>query len=129
MNTSKDVFEWVKRFGTEDDKKKYRILWNEMQKMSKRIKELEAIHDRHMAPQMFDKHSDKEAQVRLQIEKNRKAIENSKLTQKWTQAERLTSILENSGKESREWAQALKWGRLTDVQAMALIEGIKNGQK
>jgi hypothetical protein len=122
MNTPKEVFEWVKRFGTEDDKKRYRILWAEMQKMDKRIKELEKIHDKHMAPQMFDKKSDKETLIQLQIEKTRKELERAKLTKKWTQKERLASILINSGKDSKEWAQALKWGRLTDTQAMLLIE-------
>lgn len=124
MHTSKEVFEWVKRFGTEEDKKRYRILWAEMQRMDKRIKELEAIHDRHMAPQMFDKVDAKESLVRLQIEKTRKELEKGKHVQKWSRKERLTGILERSGKGSKEWEQALRWGKLTDSMAMEIINGV-----
>jgi hypothetical protein len=114
MKTPKEVFEWVRLFGTEQDKEKYRVLYKHIVEQDKKIKKLEAIHDKHMAPQFFDK----ETAIQQQIELNRKRLEEKDSREPLKV--RLKRLYKNEAIDSKEWNAICKWNRLTPEQAIKI---------
>jgi hypothetical protein len=121
MMTLKEIEEYMKRFATEDEKKRFRVVWAEMNRLRKRVADLEKIHDKHMAPQMFkEKPSSNEILIQAQIEKRRKELEQPK--QFFPLKERLKLMIQNGKKGSDEWNKTLKWNRLTEDKVELMLK-------
>lgn len=116
MKTPKEVFEWVRLFGTEQDKERYRVLYKHIAELEKKIKKLEAIHDKHMAPQFFDK----ETAIQQQIEQNRIRMEENNKDQREPLKVRLKRLYKNEAIDSKEWNAICKWNRLSPEQAIKI---------
>jgi len=120
MNKVTEAWEWLKRFGTQADKERFRPVYTEMEKLKKRVAELEKIHDQYMAPQMFAKPpTDKEILINIQKEKIRKEIETP--WQSTPLKDRLKEMVKQNQVGSKLWNQTLQWNKLTEEKAMELI--------
>jgi len=120
MSKNKEAWDWLKRFGTKDQKDLFRPVYSYIQQLEKRIAELELMHDKHMAPQMFAKPlTDKELLVQLQIEKTRKMLDSP--IQRWPLKERLQNMIDENKVDSDEWNKTLKWNRLTNQAAFDIV--------
>lgn len=115
----KECWEWLRKYGTQADKERFRPVYQEMERLKKRVLELEKIHDKHMAPQMFKPiPTDKELLIQQQIEKRR--LEARQEITFHPLKERLKKMIEENRTDSKEWQSALKWNRLTHEQAIEL---------
>lgn len=123
MANTKEAWDWLKRFGTQQQKELFRPVYMYIQTLEKRIAELEKIHDAHMAPQMFAKPlSDKELLIQIQIEKTRKLV--NQPVKKYPLKERLQMMVSNNMVGTPEWIKTLKWNRLTEAEAMEIVNAL-----
>jgi hypothetical protein len=129
MSDLKPVWQWLARFGTEDDKKRFRPVYQYIQKLEAKIKKLEAIVDEQMAPQFFEKKTklqtelEKEALIKRSIENSMK-LKNESFNGE-SLKERLRQMILDNKTESSEWSRTLKWNKLSQKEAyeIAGLEG------
>jgi len=120
----KECWEWLKRFGTQADRERFRPVYHELERLKKRVAELEKIHDRHMAPQMFKPvPTDKELLIQMQIEKRREELRQP--LQFSPLKERLALMIKENKVGSPEWEKALKWSK----GARSLAEELLNAKE
>jgi hypothetical protein len=120
----KEAWDWLKRFGTQQQKELFRPVYHELERLKKRVAELEKIHDQYMAPQMFKPTpTDKEILIQMQIEKRR--LEAREPIQFSPLKERLALMIKENKVGSKEWEKALKWSK----GARELAEELLNEKK
>lgn len=124
MKPPNEVWDWLKKFGTEDDRKRFRPVYTYIQYLETRLKKLEAIVDEQMSPQMFPK----KTKLDTEIEKKRLIEESIKRSMSRKDEgfvgeplkARLRRMLVNNQMETPEWAATLRWNNLTEDEAKEL---------
>ena len=119
-----EVWQWLAKFGTEDDKKRFRPVYTYIQYLETRLKKLEGILDEQMSPQMFPK----KTKLDTEIEKKRLIEESIKRSMSRKDEgfngeplkARLRRMLVDKQTETPEWAATLRWNNLTEDEAKAL---------
>jgi hypothetical protein len=121
MSDLKEVWVWLNKFGTEDEKKRFRPVYQHIQKLESKIKKLEAIVDEQMAPQFFER----KTKLQTELEKEsliKKSIDNSmsRRTESFngeSLKERLRQMILDNKLESEEWSRTLKWNKISEKEA------------
>lgn len=114
------AWQWLKTFGTQQQKELFRPVYAHIQQLEKRVAQLEKIHDAHMAPQMFTPQSSETIKREMQIEKLRKEINTPK--QYFPLKTRLQNMIRDNKVGSDEWLKTLKWNNLTEEKARNLVK-------
>jgi hypothetical protein len=124
MKPPLEVWQWLKLYGSEEEKLRFRPVYKYIQTLEERIKKLEGLIDEHNAPQFFPVKS----KVTGEVEKQKliqQSIENTaKITREkkvYTPLkDRLRSFIVEEKTDTPEWALTLKWNNLTDKEAREL---------
>lgn len=123
----KEVIEWIKKFGTQADKERFRIVFRELEKLKiENAKLKKTIAEMSQNSLLPDK--EKEQRVRAMQQK----IVNEVTRPDWvgeTRDERLYSFKKNNSIGSKEWELALRYGRLTFEEAMQRINDFEKTLK
>jgi hypothetical protein len=122
MSKIKEAWDWLKLYGTQQQKELFRPVYQYIQTLEKRVAVLEKMHDRHMAPQMFDKKTDGQLRIEMQIENTRKTIEASGEWKATPLKQRLKMMIEEGLVGSKEWELTLKYNRLTEEKAREIAD-------
>lgn len=122
---TKEAWNWLSKFGTEDQKKLFRPVYAYIKDLEKRLKLLEDSLEKKMSPQLSQSATQDPSVDRFLKLKE----ELSKPFEATPLKERL-SILDDRGMRfTKEWALNLKWNRLTEAMADELIKSFRENNK
>jgi CRP-like cAMP-binding protein len=125
MSTIKEAWEWLRKFGTKDDKERFRPVYIYIQTLERKLDKMQKEIDKLKAPSMFDKKLEAiEANTLLNMSRLR---ETPKMYAPLSL--RLKIMYENNQAGSQEWISTLKWNKLTEQEAMELVKKEQHEQQ
>ncbi len=114
-----DITKWVIRYGTQQDKERYRVVFKEIERLRNEVKKLKKQIQELSAPDLIPQ-PDKEKRVADLIEKTRNEIRKTQW-QGESLPERLFAMKMNNQIDSELWNRTLKWNKLSLEKALELI--------